>query len=131
MSEVDEELCLDGAIAVVRQKHRISRERELVLERHGTRDIVIAGSGRNRAFITTAHRGQNNPLDPQLTTPGVGRADVWVFDIATKQRVQKIELQNITTSIQISQDDKPLLYDVVREDEQNIVSVSLSVPAAG
>ncbi len=44
------------------------------------RDIVFAGPGRRRAFITTAHRGQNIPFDPQLTTPGVGRADVWVFD---------------------------------------------------
>ena len=44
------------------------------------RDIVFAGPGRKRAFITTAHRGQNIPFDPQLTTPGVGRADVWVFD---------------------------------------------------
>ncbi|MDH5676132.1 MAG: hypothetical protein OEZ06_28675 [Myxococcales bacterium] len=43
------------------------------------RDIVFAGQGRSRAFITTAHRGQNSPIDPQLTTPGVGRADVWVF----------------------------------------------------
>src|SRR5262249_31172195 len=44
------------------------------------RDLVFAGPGRKRAFITTAHRGQNIPFDPQLTTPGVGRADVWVFD---------------------------------------------------
>ncbi|MEA2563621.1 MAG: hypothetical protein QOH06_5125 [Acidobacteriota bacterium] len=44
------------------------------------RDIVFAGPQRKRAFITTAHRGQNIPFDPQLTTPGVGRADVWVFD---------------------------------------------------
>ena len=54
------------------------------------RDIVFAGRKRNRAFITTAHRGQNVfvrtaqgekvPRDPQLTTPGIGRADVWVFD---------------------------------------------------
>ncbi|HWO17834.1 MAG TPA: beta-propeller fold lactonase family protein, partial [Kofleriaceae bacterium] len=44
------------------------------------RDIVFAGPARKRAFITTAHRGQNIPFDPQLTTPGVGRADVWVFD---------------------------------------------------
>lgn len=44
------------------------------------RDIVFAGSAGNRAFITAAHRGQNRPGDPQLTTPGVGRADVWVFD---------------------------------------------------
>jgi YVTN family beta-propeller protein len=44
------------------------------------RDIVFAGPGRRRAFITTAHRGQNIPFDPQLTVAGVGRADVWVFD---------------------------------------------------
>jgi len=46
------------------------------------RDIVFAGPGGNRAFITTAHRGQNSPVDPQLTTEGVGRADIWVFDAA-------------------------------------------------
>lgn len=48
-------------------------------------DIVFAGTGGNRAFITAAHRGQNSPYtDPanpgELTTPGIGRADVWVFD---------------------------------------------------
>jgi YVTN family beta-propeller protein len=44
------------------------------------RDIVFAGPGRRRAFVTAAHRGQNVPFDPQLTVAGVGRADVWVFD---------------------------------------------------
>ena len=54
------------------------------------RDIVFAGAAGNRAFITTAHRGQQRTDmsiaaapgsgDPQLTTPGIGRADVWVFD---------------------------------------------------
>ena len=54
------------------------------------RDIVFAGPGDARAFITTAHRGQHRTDasiaavagagDPQLTTAGVGRADVWVFD---------------------------------------------------
>lgn len=43
-------------------------------------DIVFAGANHNRAFITTAHRGQNSLIDPELTTPSVGRADVWVFD---------------------------------------------------
>ena len=53
------------------------------------RDIVFAGRS-GLAFITTAHRGQqrtdpsiaNVPGagDPQLTTAGVPRADVWVFD---------------------------------------------------
>jgi DNA-binding beta-propeller fold protein YncE len=41
------------------------------------RDIVFA---QGRAYITTAHRGQNTGRDPQLTVPGVGRADVWVFN---------------------------------------------------
>jgi YVTN family beta-propeller protein len=55
------------------------------------RDIVFAGTP-SRAFITTAHRGQqrSDPSianvpgagDPQLTTPGIPRADVWVFDPA-------------------------------------------------
>ena len=36
------------------------------------RDIVFAGPAHDRAFVTTAHRGQNNPNDPQLTTPGRG-----------------------------------------------------------
>jgi len=54
------------------------------------RDIVFAGAGNSRAFVTTAHRGQHRTNasisgvtgagDPQLTTSGVGRADVWVFD---------------------------------------------------
>jgi DNA-binding beta-propeller fold protein YncE len=44
------------------------------------RDIVFAGPDKRRAFITTAHRGQNIPFDPQLRTPSIGRADVWVFD---------------------------------------------------
>jgi len=48
------------------------------------RDIVFAGTDLSRAFITAAHRGQNGPddqpVDAQLTTPGVARADVWVFD---------------------------------------------------
>ena len=45
------------------------------------RDILFAGSGNDRAFITCAHRGQNRPGDPELTTEGIGRADVWVFDV--------------------------------------------------
>jgi DNA-binding beta-propeller fold protein YncE len=49
------------------------------------RDIVFAGENNHRAFITAAHRGQNGPYvdtdNPgELTTPGIGRSDVWVFD---------------------------------------------------
>ncbi len=45
------------------------------------RDIVFAGSGGDRAFITTAHRGQNSPYPRgEYDVEGVGRADVWVFN---------------------------------------------------
>jgi YVTN family beta-propeller protein len=44
------------------------------------RDIVFAGPSNRWAFITAAHRGQNIKFDPKLATPGVGRADIWVFD---------------------------------------------------
>ena len=46
-------------------------------------DIVFAGKDRGRAFITTAHRGQNTPYPRgRYNEPGVGRADVWIFDAA-------------------------------------------------
>jgi YVTN family beta-propeller protein len=56
------------------------RVRATLLTGDEPRDVVIAGPARDRVFVTAAHRGQNRPGDPQLTTPGVGRADVWVFD---------------------------------------------------
>jgi DNA-binding beta-propeller fold protein YncE len=55
------------------------------------RDVVFAGTN-GYAFITTAHRGQHRTDasiasvpgagDAKLTTPSVGRADVWVFNPA-------------------------------------------------
>ena len=61
-----------------------SRVTQTLLVGDEPRDLVFAGSGHDRAFITCARRGQNRfPSDPaggpQITTAGVGRADVWVF----------------------------------------------------
>ena len=54
------------------------------------RDIVMAGTP-ERAFVSTAHRGQHRvdasiasvpgAGDPQFTTEGIGRTDVWVFEV--------------------------------------------------
>jgi DNA-binding beta-propeller fold protein YncE len=44
------------------------------------RDVVFAGTGGTRAFITTARRGQNCPVPANLTTAGEERALVQVFD---------------------------------------------------
>src|SRR4029079_14255406 len=57
-----------------------SRVTRTLLVGDATRDVVFAGTSGRRAFVTAAHRGQNRPGDPQLTTEGVGRADVWAFD---------------------------------------------------
>jgi cysteine-rich repeat protein len=75
---------LSGAVPIVERTLLVGDE---------PRDIVFAGAGGNRAFITTAHRGQHrthssisgvfggsNPADPRFTTPGIDRADVWVFE---------------------------------------------------
>jgi DNA-binding beta-propeller fold protein YncE len=53
--------------------------RETLLTGDEPRDVVLAGPRRDRVFVTAARRGQNRPGEPQLTAPGVGRADVWVY----------------------------------------------------
>ncbi|MGH8590027.1 MAG: hypothetical protein ACREXX_12070 [Gammaproteobacteria bacterium] len=72
---------LSDSVSVIqtREGHR-RRVVHTLLVGDEPRDIVFAGPGHGRAFITTAHRGQNTGRDPELTTEGVGRADVWVFD---------------------------------------------------
>jgi len=70
----------DSVSVVDLRKGHIPRVVRTLLVGDEPRDIVFAGPNRNRAFITTAHRGQNTGRNPQLKDPGVGRADVWVFD---------------------------------------------------
>ena len=76
---------LTGATPVVRRTLLVGDE---------PRDLVFAGTGGNRAFITTAHRGQHRThssisgvfggSEPGRSTlharEGIDRADVWVFD---------------------------------------------------
>src|SRR5262245_27891127 len=54
------------------------------------RDIVFAGT--NRAFVSTARRGQNYPTNApnpreETQVPGRGRGDVWVFDTTNGNRI--------------------------------------------
>ncbi|MFM8409757.1 MAG: YncE family protein, partial [Alphaproteobacteria bacterium] len=72
---------LSDSVTIVDLEARPPRVVRTLLVGDEPRDVVFAGPGRSRAFVTTAHRGQNSPVDPQLSTPGVGRADVWVFDV--------------------------------------------------
>ena len=58
---------------------RIPRVVDTLLVGDEPRDIVFAGANGDRAFITTAHRGQHSP-SPFDALVSEGRADVWVFD---------------------------------------------------
>ena len=81
---------LSDSISIVDVSSNPGRVTRTLLCGDEPRDIVFAGSGGNRAFITTAHRGQHRTDasisgvtgsgDPQFTTAGIGRADVWVYD---------------------------------------------------
>ncbi len=75
---------LSDSISVVDLVAQPSRVIDTLLVGDEPRDIVFAGENQSLAFITTAHRGQNGPndqpIDAELFTPSVGRADVWVFD---------------------------------------------------
>ena len=84
---------LSDSVSIVDLAATPPRVKRTLLVGDEPRDIVFAGAAGNRAFIATAHRGQHrmDPSisgvagsgDPQLTTEGIGRADVWVFDATT------------------------------------------------
>src|SRR5437016_7115195 len=72
---------LSDSVSVVDVASSPARVVRTLLVGDEPRDIVFAGTGGNRAFITCAHRGQNTSINPSdYITAGIGRADVWVFD---------------------------------------------------
>jgi DNA-binding beta-propeller fold protein YncE len=81
---------LSDSVSIVNDDRVSPSVRRTLLVGDEPRDIVFSGNG--RAFVSTAHRGQHRTHssingvagagDPQLTSQGIGRADVWVFDPA-------------------------------------------------
>ncbi len=75
---------LSDSVSVVDVSVEPARVTKTLLVGDEPRDIVFASTNRQLAFITATHRGQNGPddtpIDPELETSGVGRADLWVFD---------------------------------------------------
>ncbi|MCA9512742.1 MAG: hypothetical protein KC560_18680 [Myxococcales bacterium] len=72
---------LSDSISIVRLDGAAPRVVRTLLVGDEPRDVVFAGAAGDRAFVTTAHRGAHSPTPRgEYATPGVGRADVWVFD---------------------------------------------------
>jgi YVTN family beta-propeller protein len=88
------------------------------------RDVVFAGPGGNRAFITAARRGQNHPGNTvnETQVPGVGRADVWVFDATNLGNSVGGTPLNIVTLFS----DKPGAMGVTPDGSRVFVSVFTS-----
>jgi methylamine dehydrogenase heavy chain len=63
----------------------------------------FAVNASNSRFYAVMHRG------PLSTHKDPGK-DVWVFDVASHARIQQFPLKNLSTAIQISSDDHPLLF---------------------
>jgi DNA-binding beta-propeller fold protein YncE len=72
---------LSDSVSVVDVSGAVPRVKRTLHVGDEPSDIVFAGPGGNRAFITTAHRGQNTPHpDGDFDQAGIGRADIWVFN---------------------------------------------------
>ncbi|MFT3697264.1 MAG: hypothetical protein QM831_29240 [Kofleriaceae bacterium] len=96
-------------------------------------DIVFASG---HAFITTAHRGQrrSDPAlasvpgagDPQLTTAGVGRADVWVFDPDSDIPSRIVTLFGDTPrGLAVTPDGKTVYASIFKSGNQTTTTSSL------
>jgi YVTN family beta-propeller protein len=96
------------------------------------RDIVFGRADRSRSFITCAHRGQNRPGNPQLTTPGVGRADVWVHDATTLGFVTIVTLFGDTPrALAVDPSGSPVYAAVFHSGNQTTTINQRTVTAAG
>jgi DNA-binding beta-propeller fold protein YncE len=74
---------LSDSVSVVDVSGVVPRVVRTLLVGDEPSDIVFAGPNDDRAFITTAHRGQNTPYpDGEYDMEAIGRADIWVFDAA-------------------------------------------------
>ena len=76
--------------------------------RPGGLQQLAAHAGQNRLYAIM-HRGNRaSHKDPGST--------IWVYDLATTQRVMRIPLRHLTGSIQVSSDSHPLLYGVFADN---------------
>lgn len=70
---------------------------------------MIAGLDHTAAHASTGRLYvlmQQGTVD-EFEAPG---SSVWVFDVATMEKRQEIEMEELTMSIDVSQDDAPRLY---------------------
>ncbi len=75
--------------------------------RPGGLQQLAAHAGLHRLYSIMHRGGPETHKDP-------GK-DVWVYDLATHQRIQQIAMKNLAGSIQVTRDPRPLLFSVFIE----------------
>jgi DNA-binding beta-propeller fold protein YncE len=136
---------MSDSVSIVDVAHAPPRVVRTLLVGDEPGDLVFAGAG--RAFIATAHRGQQRSSpdlaavpgagDPELTMPGVGRADVWVFDPANLgsvlggQPVAIVTLFGDTARGLAVSPDGATVYAAVFHSGNQTTPVSAALPCAG
>ena len=70
---------------------------------------LAAHAGLGRLYAIMHQGGRDTHKDP-------GK-NIWVYDLATHRRVQRIATRRISVSITLSTDDHPLLYSLSGDDE--------------
>jgi methylamine dehydrogenase heavy chain len=72
-----------------------------------------------KRFYAVMHQGNADTYKD----PG---KEAWVFDLATKKRVQRLTLANLSTSIQVTRDPKPLLFSAFADGSTTDIYDALS-----
>ena len=70
--------------------------------RPGGLQHLAVHAGRNRLYALVHQGSRDTHKDPGTT--------IWVYDLATRRRVQQITTRNLASSIQLTSDDQPLLF---------------------
>jgi methylamine dehydrogenase heavy chain len=72
--------------------------------RPGGLQLATVHEARGQLFVLMHQGGPDTHKDPGT--------EIWVFDLATHKRLQRLTLTRPATSIEVSQDEAPLLYTV-------------------
>jgi methylamine dehydrogenase heavy chain len=78
-------------------------EREAAWKPGGVQHLAVHES--SGSLYALVHQGEHDTHKE----PG---QDVWVYDLATQKQVRKIKLDKLSTSIQVSKDDAPLMFSI-------------------
>ena len=70
----------------------------------GGLQLAALHQGRGHLYVLMHQGGPGSHKDPG--------SEVWVVDVATRELVKRLPLQQPATSLQVSQDDTPLMYTV-------------------